>query len=463
MFFALVAFFSAVAGIVAGMAVVSPMATGLPLGVDQSFGAILALWMQEWWVKFKQIRVWRSRSRASRPSVPAPAVASQSGEDEEVPEEVRQLADDMSKLFKISVAASGVVVALTVVRILGILLKRKILQKETVDRGLQRMFHIIEWTADFGFVALFFWGNGKEEFAALQRVLSILRRVCFKDGTFNIDIPDAMLHGVGLGSRAGIWNRLKRNKWRVVAIIVAVIALSVVTARAWKKVTRRGGLSAFIADLLSSGEVESDLPDEKKKKIKRKGGYMASGDGDNNKGRKVRDDGPHSFDPEKIHALPPFSPDSSGEIPLFNKDGTSRAMAGAVSHEGSPMVVSIAHAVRDGGAFWDTAGKQPVSVIRYFNEDKNDAIAVLKPPGTLPRAAKTAEMSVAHASALIWKQGEVSAGNVFQMDEGKLRHTCGTLPGHSGSLIFAFVGGKWAVVGVHASATSTHNVAYSFF
>jgi hypothetical protein len=478
MFIILTAIFSAVAGIAAGIALVAPSASGIPLGADQTVSAILGIWMSEWWAKLKNFRLWRRRARTSRSSVNVVSAA-QSEDEEEVPAEVKQLADDISKLLKISVAASGVVVALIVVRIIGILLKRKVVEKETVDRGLQRLFRIFEWTADFGFVALFFWGTGKEEFAALQRILSILRRVCFNTGTFNIDIPDSMLHGVGLGSRAGVWNRLKRNKWRVLAILIAIIALSVVTARAWKKVAKKGGFSALVRDFFSSGEVVADPPTEAKHKVKRKGNYMASGDGDNNRGRRVRDDGPHAYDPEngrkakndhhsvnlpeQVHALPPFRPDSSGEIPMFHKDGSPRAMAGAVSHDGYQLVVSIAHAVRDGGAYWDTAGKQPVKVVRYFNEDKEDGIAVVSAPGNLPKAARTASMSVAHASALIWKQGEVSAGNIFQMDEGKLRHTCGTHPGHSGSLIFAYIEGKWSAVGVHASATSTHNVAYSFF
>lgn len=461
MFTVLVALFGLTAGLVAGVATTGTLAAAIP--VDATFASMFSLWLANWWAKFRSLRILRRRAAVARATTTDPTDTAEPEDPEEVPPELQQLASDVSKLLKVSVAASAVVAALIIVRVLGILLKRRVVQKETVDRGLTRLFRIFEWIADFGFITLFFWGNGKEEFAALQRVLGVLRRMCFKQGTFNIDIPDSMLHGVGLGSYAGTWNRLKRNRWRVVAVLVAVIALSVVTARAWKKVNKKGGISSFIASLFGSGDVETEVSVEKKRKVKRKGQYMGSGDGDGNKGRKVSDDGPHAYDPEQIHALPPFRLDSSGEIPLYHKDGTSRAMAGAVSHEGKPMVVSIAHAVRDGGAYWDTAGQQPVVVIRFMNEDKNDAIAVLKAPATLPRAAKTGAMTVAHAAAMLWKQGEVSAGNIFQMDEGTLRHTCGTLPGHSGSLIFAFIGGKWVAVGVHASATSSHNVAYSFF
>jgi hypothetical protein len=481
MFLVLVGLFGIVATFAAGAAAVVPHVATMPAGVEATFSGLLSLWFSEWWAKFKRIRAWRRTARRAASTATVPTSASSSDDEEQLPTEIQELVKDISTLLKVSVAATSVVAALVIVRVLSVLVKRKVVAKETVDRGLDRVFKLVEWTADLGFIALFFWGNGKEEFAALQRIMSLLRKMCFQRSTFNVDLPDAMLNRVGLGSYAGLWPRLRRNKWRVAAVLVAILALSVVTVRAWKKVSKKGGLRRFFGDLLgvsSSEESEktqvepSDPVDktvqpvsetEKKKKVKRKGAYMGSGDGDGNRGRKVSDDGTYAVDPERVHALPPFHPDSSGEIPLYNKDGSDRAMAGAVSHDGSPLVVSIAHAVRDGGAYWDTAGKQPVVVVRYFNEDKDDAIAVLKPPATLPRAAKTIGMNAAHASALIWKSGTVSSGSVFQADEGKLRHTCGTLPGHSGSLVFAYVDGRWAAVGVHCGSSSTHNIAYSFF
>lgn len=462
MFFILAAIFSAVAGLTAGAALVTPAAHG---GIDLSVGAVFSTWLANWWAKFQRLRKVRRQAfvRATTATHP-PRALNPEEEDEELPDELKQVVDDINKLLKISVAASSVVAALLIVKIIGVLVRRQVVQKETIDRGLERLFKMVEWVADFGFIALFFWGNGKEEFAALQRVLGVIKRTCFRTGTFNIDVPDAMLSRVGLGSYAGTWNRLKRNRWRVVGILVAIIALSVVSARAWKKVSKKGGFRRFVTSLWESDEEPSVAPiQEKKKKVKRKGAYMGSGDGDGGRGRRVDDDGPVAVDPERVHALPPFRNDSSGEIPLYNKDGSLRAMAGSVSHDGSNMVVTIAHAVRDEGAYWDTAGQQQVKVISYFNEDKDDAIAVVKPPSILPRAAKTIAMKSAHASALIWKDGAISSGSVFQADEGKLRHTCGTLPGHSGSLVFAFVDGRWAAVGVHSGSSATHNIAYSFF
>jgi hypothetical protein len=126
------------------------------------------------------------------------------------------------------------------------------------------------------------------------------------------------------------------------------------------------------------------------------------------------------------------------------------------------VVLTIGHAANE-DVYWDSDAKIPAKVIGKLNEDKMDYVAVLKAPGNLPKAARASRLEVAAAPGMIWCDGSVSQGTVRQGEGHVLKHTCGTVPGYSGSLVFAYFGGKWQAVGIHCGAERGANIAYSFF
>lgn len=207
--------------------------------------------------------------------------------------------------------------------------------------------------------------------------------------------------------------------------------------------------------------------DEKKKKAPAHGGHVYSDD---------KPKGGRLGVPERAQATPPFDSSRTGEVPLYDANGVRVASAGAINWEidgkSEPVIVTVKHALQE-PVYFDQGGKiqahEAAVLVLAPNGDHIVRIAQQKGsgfanPSPMPPSATVTKLDKP-SSCVIWHSGKISSGSVSPSGDGRLVHNCSTVPGWSGSLIFASINGAYRAVGLHAAAdnTSSNNLGVSFF
>lgn len=164
------------------------------------------------------------------------------GDSDGDPGKISSQAQTLRKELDIPEGVAAVVVSLVVLRVVFWAIRKRLVERETMQKAIARALDLASTVTDVGIVASFVFGVGQKHIRELFAVVAALQRVCRKDPKDpmeTVELPTNLMRGAGLGYTFSWCAQAKRYRWHVVAVIGLLLVAAVASKRFFRSQTKK--------------------------------------------------------------------------------------------------------------------------------------------------------------------------------------------------------------------------------